>query len=221
MGAVLLRAVCAGALLCLAGCAGTPASLRQQLPADQSQPLARYSGPVAAISLADIEVVAPKAPSDIGPGLREMIVTALLDSRRFRMAENQPGQSRPADIVVFVSVSEFQPQASGGSAGVGGGGGVSSGVLGGLLGETLNRAQIVLDLRVTDAQSQEVLTLTRAQGQASDAAGGFMAGLFGGWPLGSGLGAYANTPMEKALRICIIEAVRLISEAVPSKYYQY
>lgn len=220
MAAALLRAVCAGVLVCLAGCAGAPLAQRQP-PANPSQPLPHYSGPVAAIALADIEVAAPKAPSDIGPGLREMISTALLNSGRFRLVENYPGQSKPADVVVFISVSEFQPQVSGGSAGIGGGGGVSSGVLGGLLGETLNRAQIALDVRVTDALSQAVLTLTRAQGQASDAAGGFMAGLFGGWPLGSGLGAYANTSMEKALRLCIIEAVRLISEAVPSKYYLY
>ena len=43
----------------------------------------------------------------------------------------------------------------------------------------------------------------------------------GGWALGAGLGAYANTPMEKAIRICIIEAVRYISQTIPASYYKY
>jgi len=35
------------------------------------------------------------------------------------------------------------------------------------------------------------------------------------------LGAYANTPMEKAIRICIIEAVRYIAQVIPANYYKY
>jgi len=41
----------------------------------------------------------------------------------------------------------------------------------------------------------------------------------GGWNLGPALSGYANTPMEKAIRTCIIEAVRYISNSVPEKYY--
>ncbi len=194
------------------------------------------------ITIADVEVKAAKAGSEIGAGLREMMVTALVNSQRFQVIERQAvqetvlreqelaaagssvaqrAQLKLADIIVSAAVTEFEPQASGGAAGVGGGGGVGSGTLGGLLGATLNRAHISLDVRVINAATSEVLAATRVQGQASDVAGGFMAGFFGGWALGSGLGAYANTPMEKAVRICIIEAVRYVSQAIPANYYQY
>jgi curli biogenesis system outer membrane secretion channel CsgG len=93
--------------------------------------------------------------------------------------------------------------------------------LGGLLGAALNKAHMALDLRIIDASTSEVLASTRVQGQASDVAGGLMMGFMGGWALGGGLGAYANTPMEKAIRVCIIEAVRYISQIIPVNYYRY
>jgi curli biogenesis system outer membrane secretion channel CsgG len=124
-------------------------------------------------------------------------------------------------LIVTAALTEFEPQASGGKAGIGGGGGVASGVLGGLLGAALNKAHMALDIRIIDTSSSEVVAATRVQGQASDVAGGFMAGFMGNWALGGGLSAYANTPMEKAIRVCIIEAVRYISATTPAGYYKY
>jgi curli biogenesis system outer membrane secretion channel CsgG len=85
----------------------------------------------------------------------------------------------------------------------------------------MNKAHMALDIRIVDTSTSEVLAATRVQGQASDVAGGFMAGFLGSWGLGGGLSAYANTPMEKAIRICIIEAVRYISQVIPPPYYKY
>lgn len=85
----------------------------------------------------------------------------------------------------------------------------------------MNKAHMALDLRVIDTSTSEVLAATRVQGQASDVSGGLMAGFFGGWALGGGLTMYANTPMEKAIRICIIEAVRYVSQTIPADYYKY
>ncbi|MDD2703666.1 MAG: CsgG/HfaB family protein, partial [Candidatus Omnitrophica bacterium] len=106
-------------------------------------------------------------------------------------------------------------------AGIGGGGGVASGILGGLLGAALNKAHMALDIRIIDTSTSEVVAATRVQGQASDVAGGFMSGFMGRWALGGGLSAYANTPMEKAIRVCIIEAVRYISQTAPMSYFKY
>ncbi|MBM3255388.1 MAG: hypothetical protein FJZ08_03725, partial [Candidatus Omnitrophica bacterium] len=133
----------------------------------------------------------------------------------------QRGKIKTADLIITAAVTEFEPQASGGSAGIGGGGGVGSGLLGGLLGAALNKAHMALDIRIVDTSTSEVLAATRVQGQASDVAGGFMMGFMGNWALGGGLSAYANTPMEKAIRICIIEAVRYISQVIPANYYKY
>jgi len=204
-----------------------------------------YSGPKARIAVADFDVKAAKATWDIGSGLREMLVTALINSNRFSVLERQAlaavmqeqelsasgaaqtgsgpqrGKIKTADLIVTAAVTEFEPQASGGRAGIGGGGGVGSGILGGLLGAALNKAHMALDIRIVDASTSEVLAATRVQGQASDIAGGIMGGFLGSWGLGGGLSAYANTPMEKAIRICIIEAVRYMAQTVPANYYKY
>jgi curli biogenesis system outer membrane secretion channel CsgG len=210
-----------------------------------AQAMPPYSGPKARIAVADFDVRAAKAGGEIGSGLREMLITALVNSNRFRVVERQVlaqvmqeqelaasgaaqagggaqrGQIKTADIIITATVTEFEPQASGGAAGIGGGGGVGSGVLGALLGASLNKAHMAIDLRVIDTSTSEVLAATRVQGQASDVAGGLMAGFFGGWALGGGLSMYANTPMEKAIRICIIEAIRYVSQTIPANYYKY
>jgi curli biogenesis system outer membrane secretion channel CsgG len=208
-------------------------------------PLPPYSGPKARVAIADFEVKAAKATGQIGSGLREMLVTALINSSRFSVLERQAlnavmqeqelsvsgaaqpgggpqrGKIKTADLIIAAAVTEFEPEASGGSAGIGGGGGIGSGVLGALLGGSINKAHMALDLRIIDASTSEVLYSTRVQGQASDVSVGALAGFFGSWALGAGLDTYANTPMEKAIRICIIEAVRYISQAIPANYFKY
>jgi len=235
-------------LIALLGCASLQQITQPTAQVDTTagaQPLPPYSGPKARIAVADFEVKAAKATAEIGSGLREMLITALVNSNRFSVVERQAlsavmqeqelaasgaaaqgtgpkrGQIKTADLIVTAAVTEFEPQASGGQAGIGGGGGVGSGILGGLLGAALNKAHMALDIRVIDASTSEVLAATRVQGQASDIAGGFMTGFLGSWALGGGLSVYANTPMEKAIRICIIEAVRYISNVVPANYYKY
>ncbi len=232
----------------LAGCA----SLRQMMqPRAQVEPTAGvqalppYSGPKARIAIADFEAKAAKATGEIGSGLREMLITALINSNRFSVVERQVleavmkeqelsasgaadqttkverGKIKTADLIVTAAVTEFEPQTSGGRAGVGGGGGVGSGVIGAMLGGALNKAHLALDIRVIDTSTSEILAATRVEGQASDISGAIMAGFLGGWGLGSGLSAYANTPMEKAIRICIIEAVKYVAQTTPADYYKY
>jgi len=229
----------------LVGCASMTQPTAQVDNTAGAQPLPPYSGPRARVAVADFDVKAAKATFEIGSGLREMLVTALINSNRFSVVERQVleavmkeqelaisgaaqsgsgptrGQIKTADIIVTAAVTEFEPQASGGSAGIGGGGSVGSGILGGLLGAALNKAHMALDIRIVDTSTSEVLAATRVQGQATDVAGGFMAGFLGSWGLGGGLSAYANTPMEKAIRVCIIEAVRYISQVIPPPYYKY
>ncbi len=210
-----------------------------------AQALPPYSGPRVRIAIADFDVKAAKATGEIGSGLREMLVTALVNSNRFSVVERQAlaavmqeqelsasgaagadssvqrGKIKTADLIITAAVTEFEPQASGGSGGLGGGGGVGSGILGGLLSASMNKAHMALDIRIVDSSTSEVLAATRVQGQATDVAGAFMAGFLGGWGLGGGLSMYANTPMEKAIRICIIEAVRYVAQVIPANYYKY
>ncbi|MDD5654629.1 MAG: CsgG/HfaB family protein [Candidatus Omnitrophica bacterium] len=200
-----------------------------------------YSGPKARIAVADFEVKAAKAGGEIGSGLREMLVTALMNSGRFSVLERQVlsavmqeqqlaisgaaqagsgpqrGQLKAAELVITAAVTEFEPNASGGGAGIGGGGGLFGAVLGG----SMNKAHMALDIRIVDTSTSEILASTRVQGQATDVAGGIMGGFLGNWGLGAGLSGYANTPMEKAIRVCIIEAVKYISMSIPANYYKY
>lgn len=188
--------------------------------------LPAYSGPKARISVADFDVKTIKATGEIGSGLREMLVTALINNNRFSVVERKAqaaviqDEELSADLIITATISEFEPQASGGRAGVGGGGGAGSGALGGLLGAALNKAHMVLDIRIVDTSTSEVLAARPIQGQASDVAGVIKGGFLGSLGLAAGLSAYANTPMEKAIRICIIEAVRYISQTIPGNYYK-
>jgi curli biogenesis system outer membrane secretion channel CsgG len=189
--------------------------------------LASYSGLKARISVTDFDIKAAKATSQIGQDVREMFITTLLNSNRFSLVDRQQAQvqavqgKESADLIITASVTEFEPQASGGRAGIGGGGGVGSGALGGLLGTTLNKAHMGLDISIIDASTSQSLSTTHVQGQASDVTGTIKGGSFGSGGLGSGLSAYANTPMEKAIRICVIEAVRYMSQTIPASYYKY
>jgi len=235
-------------IVSMAGCASMTQPTAQVDNNAGASALPPYSGPKARVAVSDFDVKAAKATFEIGSGLREMLTTALINSNRFSVVERQVlsavmkeqelsvsgaaqagagvggpqrGKIKTADIIVTAAVTEFEPNASGGMAGIGGGGGVASGVLGGLFGAAMNKAHMAMDLRVVDTSTSEVLAATRVQGQATDVAGGFAMGFMGGWALGGGLGAYANTPMEKAIRVCIIEAVRYISQAIPAGYYKY
>lgn len=204
-----------------------------------------YSGPKARIAVADFEVKAAKTTGEIGTGLREMLVTALVNSNRFSVVERQVlnavmqeqqlvasgaaqqgtgpqrGNIRTADLVITAAVTEFEPQASGGAAGIGGGSRIGKGFLGVGLGGSTNKAHMALDIRIVDTSTSEILASTRVQGQATDIAGGIGIGFLGSWGLGAGLSGYANTPMEKAIRACIIEAVRYLSQTISANYYKY
>lgn len=206
-----------------------------------------YAGLKARLVIGDFEVQAAKATVEIGSGVREMLIASLISSNRFLVVERQQPQAavaqsegssatgvvstgnkagqketaRSADLIIAANVSEFEPQASGGRAGLGGGGGAGSGTLGGLLGSALNKAHMGLDISIVDASTSKTLANTHVQAQASDLVTSAKGGLSDNKGLVKNLSAYANTPMEKAIRNCIIETVRYISQTIPEDYYKY
>ncbi len=234
---------------CVVNCSVVFAGLQPTAQVDNNagtQAMPAYNGPKARVAVADFDVKAAKANGEIGTGLREMLVTALVNSSRFRVMERQVlnavmqeqqlaasgaaaadqggaqrGQIKTADIIVTAAITEFEPQASGGAGGLGGGGTIGGSLIGAVLGGSLKKAHMALDLRIIDTSTSEVLAATRVQGQATDIAGGLFAGVLGSIPLGIGLGGYANTPMEKAIRVCIIEAVKYIAQTTPANYFKY
>ncbi len=212
----------------IGGCATVPKNAAIVDKSQDKSLLPVYSGLKSRITIADFELKAAKASSDIGFGLREMLVNLLINSNKFSIIERQnlvgngnKDKVETADLIVSASVVEFEPQASGGSAGVGGGGGVNSGLLGGLLGASLSKAHMTLEIKIADAVTSEIVATTSISGRATDMNGDIMGGVITNWKLGSGLDVFANSPMEKAIRICIIESMRYVTQNIPLKYYKY
>lgn len=240
--------VIAAVSLCLSGCASlhrvrifeAPIPVSEEKP---SLPVAYQ--PKVHIKVTDFEMKTMKVTSEVSAALRQMFVEALLKSNQFKIVDLQvlkqtelsqdlnkegvpPGQELSkeelsgglADLIITVAITEFEPQTSGGSAGVGGGGGVRSGFLGGLLGAALNKAHISLDVRIVKKSNSEVLFSKLIQGQASDIRGAVMSGCEENVELPGRLVGYINTPMEKAIRLSINEAVRYIADTIPANYYK-
>ncbi|MDP2940762.1 MAG: CsgG/HfaB family protein [Candidatus Omnitrophota bacterium] len=204
----------------LAGCLTVPSWIKSYRPQDNgaaAEILPAYFGPKVKIILADFAVTPARISSDTGAGLRQMLATALLNSNHFSLIE------RPeAGLIISVTVTEFQPQASGGSAGLGGGGGVNSGALGGLLGRPSNKAHMSLEVRIVNALTTgRILAAHKLQAQAADISGNIMNDPSGSWPLAGELSVYSRTPMEKAIRLCLAETVRYLAQKIPEEYYKY
>lgn len=232
----LLNPILLFCLVLLAGCASWMHPKIQPADGLSTGLLAVYSGPKAQIAVADFDIKSTKVNNRAATGLRQMLIDALSATNRFSIIKredlslpapgNQPVDEAqkdkpvPTGLIISATISEFEPQSSGGREGLGGGGSAASGMLGGLLGGVLNKAHLALEIRIIDAATSKVIASAKLQGQASDTNGGLTTGSLGSWALGAQLAVYANTPMEKAIRICIIEAARFISQAVPAEYYK-
>jgi curli biogenesis system outer membrane secretion channel CsgG len=180
----------------LAGCAWIKPTAKIENIATLELP--PYSGPKARIAVADFELKTAKASIGVSEDLRKILVSVLNNSNRFVLIDRLSQDSQPPekpDLIISAAVVEFDPEVSGGRAGIGGGGGINSGIFGGLLGVPADRARIALEVKVTDVLNTQVLASRLIQGQASD--------------------------IEKATGICISEALRYLSEAIAKDYYRY
>ncbi|MCU0651045.1 MAG: hypothetical protein MUC52_02290 [Candidatus Omnitrophica bacterium] len=228
----------------LAGCASMSQPSAKVDNNAGTLPLPPYSGPKARIALADFDIKAAKARRDIGTGLREMLITTLVNSNRFSVVERQAlkaamleqelsasgaasaggpqrGKIKTADLIITAAVTEFEPHSVKTRAAAVSGHSFEGAIIGGIIAGSMNKAHMALDIRVIDTSTSEVLSAARVQGKASDFAGGFGIALFGEGILGPGLSGYSNTPMEKAIRVCIIEAVKYLAQTVPANYFKY
>lgn len=166
---------------------------------------AGYAGIKTKIGVSDFEIQAAQIDPNVEFGLREMFGSCLESTGRFVIVD-----PAGADVLVKVSLAAFDPRVSGGSAGLGGGGGMGNGFFGGLLGVSVSKAYIALDIRLIKAGTSNLIASKRIEGFASDVAGKPMSNI----NLARGLAAYANTPMEKAIRISVDEAVRYITQVL-------
>ena len=201
-----------------------------------------YNGPRARIAVVSFDQKAAKGYGHIGDGLADMLATELVNTNRFIVLERQElgavmaeqdlarsgrvsaatgaptGQIEGAELLVTGAVTAFEPNYQGGSAG----GILLSRRHPGGLGAGLKQAYIAIDLRIIDARTSRIVAATTVEGRATDIAGA-IGGVIGGGSsrLGVGLGLFRNTPMEKAVRVCLAKAVQFIVSRTPPQYYHY
>jgi curli biogenesis system outer membrane secretion channel CsgG len=204
-----------------------------------------YDGPKARIAVARFTDKTGKGwwTGSIGDGMSDMLATALFNTNRFIVVERQilgemkeeqelvrqglvkPGAAAPRgqwegpDLLITGAVTEFEPGAAGGAAGVGGGSWGS--LIGGVFG-ALQKSHIAIDLRVVDTATRRVVAATRVEGSATDvaAAVGAVVGFTTGVHLGGALSAWQKTPLEKALRVALEEGVNFVVSKTPPVYYR-
>jgi curli biogenesis system outer membrane secretion channel CsgG len=225
-------------------------------PADKPASGERYDGPKASLTVRAFTVKAPKAKDVAGDGLADMLATALFESNRFIVIEQQAapaaaveqnlgashrvnaggapgiGQSESADLVVIGAITEFEPGAAGakvsapdygGATNQGRGKNKVANSMGKLVGGatgSVAMSHVAIDLRVVDARTSRVVAATSVAGRATDVD---LSGLGkgAGSKLGGGLSLYARTPMEKAIRLAIRDAVQFVGSQTPKEYYRH
>lgn len=178
-------------------------------------------------------------------GLKDMLTTALVQSKRYRVLERQNidslkseialqedgftdtsgvkrGNVKGAEIAVIAAITGFDPGTKGASGSLGGLLGGKAGALLGAVSGGYKKSTMAMDIRIVDTATSEVLAATRVEGVATDVnIGGALGALTGGGALGGSLGSFASTPMEKAIRTCIYEATKYIVAETPTEYMKH
>jgi curli biogenesis system outer membrane secretion channel CsgG len=208
-----------------------------------------YDGPKARVAVSRFTDKTGKGwwTGQIGDGMADMLATALFHSNRFIVLERQTlgdvlkeqdlgaagrikkgteapiGEIEGAELLITGAVTEFEGAQSGGGGGLGGisGLGTAGRVFGAIAGGIKN-AHMAIDVRVIDTKTSRIVSAASVEGKATDfALGGALAGAGSGGALGGALGGWSKTPTEKALRLCIQEAVKFVVSKTPQTYYRH
>jgi curli biogenesis system outer membrane secretion channel CsgG len=94
-------------------------------------------------------------------------------------------------------------------------------VIGGALG-SVQQSHVAIVVQIVDAKTSRLLFSSTVEGKANDFNLGGLLGGLGGHVIGAaGLGVWQKTPVEKAIRVAILNAVQEISKKTPSTYYRH
>lgn len=260
----ILASIAILAVLFSWGCMESMVKAEAKTDTGEEMGLPPYNGPRARVAVADFEwkvgqkgsstkigfggqtIEVTQTETGYSTGLRDMLTTAMVQSKRYRVVERQnldsiqkemalgssgytdksgiqKGKIKGADLLVMGAITGWEPGTSGGGGGVGGGGllGKATAMFGAVRG-SYKKSSMAMDLRIVDTSTSEVLAATRVEGVAKDVnLGGFLGAIGGSGGMAGGLGSYAKTPMEKAIRTCIYNAVKFITENTPQQYMKY
>lgn len=157
-----------------------------------------------------------KTPYLVGWGMTDMLVSALFRTNQFIVLEREnldavleeqklssvgvvnektaipAGMLEGAAFLVMGAVTEFETDARGVKTPLGG----------------AKQSHVAIDMRIVDSATGRIVSSVKVEGAATDVA--LDAGALkyvGVSPLVSGLSAWSNTPMDKAIRVCLEKAV--------------
>ncbi|MBS1236471.1 MAG: Curli production assembly/transport component CsgG [Proteobacteria bacterium] len=214
---LLLTAV----LVVLSGCASTTTATVVSSsggPTIQQAQQEPYAGPKKRIAVTAFEFKAASGSGDIGRGMSDMLSNALFNSNRFIVLERENikeviqeqdfgatgrvkretaapiGEIEGAELIIRGAVTEFEPKCKGGA----------------LLIVAAQQACVTINLRIVDAKTGRVVNATTVEGRSDTVGAGLV---FATNPLPIGLGGWAKTPMETAIRNCIETAVQHITSS--------
>jgi curli biogenesis system outer membrane secretion channel CsgG len=156
--------------------------------------------------------------SEVGRGMSDMLANSLFNTNRFIVLERENikevieeqdfgatgrvkretaapvGEIEGAELIIRGSVTEFEPKCKGGA----------------LLIVAAQQACVTINLRIVDARTGRVVNATTVEGRSDTAGVGLV---FATNTLPIGLGGWAKTPMETAIRNCIETAVQHIASS--------
>ena len=179
----------------------------------QQEPVA---GPKKRIAVTAFEFKAARGSREVGRGMSDMLSDALFNTNRFIVLEREHikeviqeqdfgasgrvkretaapiGELEGAQLIIRGSVTEFEPRCKGGAA----------------LIIAAQQACVTVNLRIVDAKTGRVVNATTVEGLSGSVGGGLV---FATGSLPVGLGGWAKTPMESAIRNCIETAVQHIA----------
>jgi len=125
-------------------------------------------------------------------------------------------QMEVAELMVYGAVTEFLGDAKGAAFEIG----VPR--LPFSIGRQTSKAHLAIDVRVVDVASGRILGAQRIVGDADSSQLSL-----GATPTARGnaipmsLSMYQNTPMERAIRVCVEKAVAYVNQAVPERYFSH
>jgi curli biogenesis system outer membrane secretion channel CsgG len=213
---VLLAAV----LFALPGCAPSATVVSSSGgPTIQQAQQEPYAGMKKRIAVKAFEFKAAGGGSgEVGRGMSDMLANSLFNTNRFIVLERENikevieeqdfgatgrvkretaapiGEIEGAELIIRGSVTEFEPKCKGGA----------------LLIVAAQQACVTINLRIVDAKTGRVVNATTVEGRSDTVGAGLV---FATNPLPIGLGGWAKTPMETAIRNCIETAVQHIASS--------
>lgn len=235
-------------LIWIMSCAPTAQVTSSGGPSIAQAQAERYDGPKARLAVGEFTDKTAKGGwrggwlgmfgvewRQIGEGMRDMLTTALFNTNRFIVLEREQleevlkeqdlgatgrvkkgteapiGEIYGADLIITAAVTEFE----GSTKGVGGG----TRVLGVTLGGGVKQGHVAIDIRIIDAKTSQIVAATTVEGKSSSFGIGGATNIGGSLPVA--LGGFSKTPVEKAIRVCIQEAVNYIVSQTPQNYYRH